>query len=49
MRFKSFGDTNLLLSTVTGLSIVLLIKLPEFLQYLGRGLADLWWLISHLW
>ena len=37
MRSNSFADTNLLLSTVTGLALVLLFKLPEFYKYLGAG------------
>jgi hypothetical protein len=49
MRSNSFSDTNLLLSTVTGLCLVLLLKLPQFLDYVGRGLAELWRLMRHIW
>jgi hypothetical protein len=49
MRSKSLTDTNLLLSTVTVLALVMLVKLPEFLQSVGYRLADLWSLVRQIW
>jgi hypothetical protein len=49
MRSNSFTDTNLLLSSVFVLGLVLLLKLPEFLQFIGYRLAELWSVVSHIW
>jgi len=49
MRSNSLTDTNLLLSTVTVLALVMSVKLPEFLQFIGHRLADLWSLVSQIW
>ena len=49
MRSNSFAETNLLLSTVTGLCLVLLLKLPEFLHLVRYGLNELWRLMSYVW
>lgn len=48
MRANSFTDTNLLLSSVFVLGLVLLLKLPEFLRFVSNMLADMWWLLRQI-